>query len=127
MTQYPDIRFRKDWTPDAKYDWYQVMEDCKMLDSDLIIPNGFVTDFSSVPRLIWTLIPPYGKSVNPSILHDYMYVNGVYSAWFGSKTARYVADRLFYQHLREAGVSKLQSYLMYAAVRIFGKSRYNVK
>ena len=37
------------------------------------IPNGFITDFASVPRLFWNIFPPIGNYRNAAIVHDYLY------------------------------------------------------
>jgi len=45
---------------------------------NIVIPQWFITDFASVPRLFW-LIPgfsPYGPLLTGSILHDFAYQHG---------------------------------------------------
>jgi Protein of unknown function (DUF1353) len=37
------------------------------------VPVGFVTDFASIPRPLWAVIPPRGKYNRPAIIHDYLY------------------------------------------------------
>ncbi len=37
------------------------------------VPVGFVTDFASVPRLFWTLLPPDGLYWYAAVIHDYLY------------------------------------------------------
>jgi len=36
-------------------------------------PVRFVTDFASIPRLFWSLLPPDGRYTYPAIIHDYLY------------------------------------------------------
>lgn len=47
-------------------------------NSDVIeVPAGFVTDFATVPRVFWILLPPDGKYARASSIHDYLYDNAL--------------------------------------------------
>lgn len=82
--------------------------------SVITIPAGFVTDFASVPRLFWSIFPQWHpKWGKAAILHDYLYETCLYS--------KEKADLLFLHDLKEAGLSKWKAYLMYWAVRFFGR------
>ena len=37
------------------------------------VPEGFVTDFASIPRAFWSLLRPDGEYTYPAIVHDYLY------------------------------------------------------
>lgn len=37
------------------------------------VPIGFMTDFASVPRPLWALLPKWGKYGNTAVIHDYCY------------------------------------------------------
>ena len=124
MTDYPDIRLRKIVGKDIKSDWFETTEECQVAGSPVIIPQYFITDFASIPRVFWVIFSPYGKATQASVLHDYMYSSTTLSGWFGSNASRYVADRMFYNNMLASGVPKVQAYLMYKCVRIFGGSRY---
>ena len=39
------------------------------------VPVGFITDFASTPRIIWSIIPPTGRYTKAAALHDYLYSN----------------------------------------------------
>ena len=40
------------------------------------VPMGFITDGGSVPRLMWTLYPPFGSDCDEAyVLHDYIYAH----------------------------------------------------
>jgi hypothetical protein len=47
----------------------------QILDTDFVIdvPAGFVTDFASIPRSLWTLASPHGFYSRASIIHDLLY------------------------------------------------------
>ena len=34
------------------------------------VENGFITDFASVPRMFWSIFPPFGKYTKAAVLHD---------------------------------------------------------
>lgn len=36
------------------------------------VPDQFITDGASVPRLLWWLIPPWGDYGQSAVLHDYL-------------------------------------------------------
>lgn len=40
------------------------------------VPAGFVTDFASIPRAFWVVLPPTGKYGKAAVVHDYLYVMG---------------------------------------------------
>jgi hypothetical protein len=42
-------------------------------DQFIQVPVGFMTDFASVPRLLWVIIPQWGKYGNAAVIHDYCY------------------------------------------------------
>ena len=78
----------------------------------VIVPGGFVTDFASVPRLLWPLCPPHGYSKKAAVVHDFLYTQ--------DDCARVIADAVFLTALRDCGVPWWRRSLMYAAVRCFG-------
>lgn len=84
------------------------------LDSgDVItVPAGFRTDFASVPRVLWTIVPPVGLYGKAAVVHDYLYIL--------QDRTRLEADRIFLEAMEVLGVPKIQRTLMYQAVRLGG-------
>lgn len=77
------------------------------------VPAGFKTDFASVPRVFWNIIPPTSpKYSRAAVLHDWFYAN--------HNVSRKDADGLFRRIMRESGVGKLKRGIMWLAVRAFG-------
>jgi len=37
------------------------------------VPAGFVTDFASTPRALWSVIPPTGRYQLAAVVHDFLY------------------------------------------------------
>ena len=112
MTQYPEIHVQK---ADGKYDWWQLSQDCEFCIDGVvhIIPKGYVTDFASVPRWLWPVIPPHGQAANACVVHDYLYDNRI--------GKREQVDLFFYEELLKC-VPGWQAWLMYKFVRWMGKS-----
>jgi uncharacterized protein DUF1353 len=76
------------------------------------VPEGFVTDFASVPRPLWIIFPRWGKYGNAAVIHDYLYWQQKYS--------RKRADELFLEAMEVLSVGWFQKYSLYYAVRLFG-------
>lgn len=76
------------------------------------IPAGFRTDFASVPRIAWRVLPPWDRHLAASVVHDWMYATGV--------LARHRADTVFRRAMATAGVPAWQRETIYWAVRLFG-------
>ncbi|MCK4806300.1 MAG: DUF1353 domain-containing protein [Candidatus Aegiribacteria sp.] len=37
------------------------------------VRTGFMTDFASIPRLLWIFLPRWGKYGNAAVIHDWLY------------------------------------------------------
>ncbi len=80
------------------------------------VPSGFRTDLASVPRPMWSILPPFGKHSRAAIIHDYLYrTNGL-----AGKLTRAQCDRIFYQIMRHNRVAIHRAWLMWLGVRIGG-------
>lgn len=131
MTIFPDIIIRKDASKNTDFDWYTLVEDCSYSPLNITIPAGYVTDFSSVPRVLWPFIPPHGRAMAASVLHDYFYTHRPLQPLLSVgpearvSIERYIADKIFEENLVTAiGMKKWQAKVMYWAVRLFGYSRF---
>lgn len=84
----------------------------------IAVPAGFVTDFASVPWGCWNIEPPLGRSGRAAVIHDYLYatkgLEGQYS--------RAQSDAIFRQALGELCVPGWKRNLLWAAVRVGGRS-----
>lgn len=83
---------------------------------------GFVTDFASIPRILWSVMHPTGKSGRAAVIHDCAYRCGYVSVTDGSIRwiTRAEADRIFLDAMEVLGVGWLSRRLQYRAVRIGG-------
>jgi len=91
----------------------------KSLNQMVAVPEGFITDFASVPRIFWNILPPSGKYTKAAVLHDYFYQTHLVD----KKTA----DIIFKEAMECLGVSKFKIWCMYNAVKFFGASSYYKK
>jgi len=78
------------------------------------VPAGFETDGATVPRIWWPLFPRVGKYLKAAIN---MYVHAIAS--------RPQADRLFLLNMKRDGVRVPRRYIMFIAVRLFGRGNYD--
>ena len=83
-------------------------------DSDdvIIVPAGFKTDFASVPRAFWSILPPAGLYGKAAVVHDYLYT-------FGQRS-KIDSDNIFLEAMVVLKVPMWQRYTMWKAVRAFG-------
>jgi len=88
-------------------------------EEQFIVPEGYVTDFASIPRAAWSLIgPPLGRHARAAILHDWLYdTNGA-----GGRFDREASDRIFLEAMKVLGVNWAKRSLMFRAVRLGGAS-----
>jgi Protein of unknown function (DUF1353) len=83
----------------------------------IVVPAGFVTDFASTPRALWSVIPPTGRYQLAAVVHDFLY-------WDQGCT-REQADAVFRVAMAESNVKPFERDLMWQAVRNFGQSAWN--
>ncbi len=82
----------------------------------VVVPKGFVTDFASIPRLFWSILPPDGPYVYAAIIHDYLY-------WCqtGSREA---ADNTLRYAMGDFHVSQITITSIYSGVRAGGDAAW---
>jgi hypothetical protein len=80
--------------------------------TSIVVPKGFETDFASIPRFLWQLLPQWGLYGWAALIHDYLYS--------AQHIPRWKADRIL---LRLMGISRVphwQRYVIFGAVWFFG-------
>ncbi len=81
-------------------------------DDVINVPIGFNTDFASVPRIFWSILPQWGKYGNSAVIHDYLY--------YTQTRTRKEADDIFREAMGVSKVRPLTIFVMYWLVRLFG-------
>lgn len=76
------------------------------------VSRGFVTDFASVPRGLWWVLPKWGVYGNAAVVHDWLY--------WQQETTRKRADEILREAMEVLEVPSLKKQAIYRAVRFFG-------
>ncbi len=83
----------------------------------ITVPKGFVTDFASIPKPLWSLgLSPYGRYSKAAIIHDYLY-------WAQGCTKEQ-ADNILMIAMKESGVSRFRAGTIYEGVHVGGRSSW---
>jgi hypothetical protein len=85
--------------------------DSESINKKITVPKGFVTDFASVPRAAWSIVPPTGRYTQAAVVHDWLYWDQP------SDILRDQADMAFLEGMRDAGVNEAQAQAIYRVVR----------
>ena len=94
-------------------------------DLKVSIPVGFCTDFASVPRLFWMVIPPVGLYGKAAVVHDFLCENkhawqvDSQGNWAYYIVSRKEADRIFREAMNVLGVGKVKRNIMFWGVRLY--------
>lgn len=98
----------------------------------ITVPKGFITDYASIPRILWSWLPAWGPYGPAAIIHDYLYYMGadlivprIDYPLLNTICTRKNADDLFEIGMGILGVGYVKRMMIYQAVRVFGKSHYN--
>lgn len=92
----------------------------------ILVPSGFKTDFASVPRLLWPILPPIGKYTAAAVLHDWLYQHpqvfwvSQTESWHALDLNRQGCDAVFDEAMEVLEVSDWARRLMYRGVRLGG-------
>lgn len=103
----------KTWKLAQEFDYNMGDEGGVQID----VPQGFVTDFASVPQIFWNVLPPWGAYGKAAVLHDWLYHEQTYT--------RAKTDKIFLEAMTVLGVSALRKYVIYAGVRLGGWKAWN--
>jgi hypothetical protein len=90
------------WSPDKGQEGPAAVE----------VPKGFVTDFASIPRVFWSVLPTDGNYAYSAILHDYLY--------WTQMGKREDADRVLQLSMGDFKVNALTIATIHRAVRLGG-------
>ncbi|EAH9843942.1 DUF1353 domain-containing protein [Campylobacter upsaliensis] len=85
-----------------------------------VVPKGYTTDGASIPRIFWSLYPPYkSEYFSACVLHDYLCSRAMHET--SIKEAYKRADLAFYKHLRLLNVNFATCFIFYHWVDKFHK------
>ena len=83
----------------------------------IIVPIGFVTDFASVPKCLWSLAPSIGRQSKGALIHDWLYTTHL--------EGRPWIDRVFLEAMDLNGFNHSWGLIYKNMVRALGRSAYD--
>lgn len=102
---------------------WKVMEDFVFYtdkpDDEILVPKGYITDLTTVPRIFWVLFPPHGNYAKAAIIHDYLYSNAL--------RTKKEADDIFLLGMEVLEVPYITRHILWWGAHIFGRGAYNVR
>jgi hypothetical protein len=88
------------------------------------VPKGFVTDFASVPKILWNVLPPTGSYGKAAVIHDWLYqfrtTEDLAGRAYPEEVWRYQADWILLGAMKSLGVSGFTRHVIYWGVRLGG-------
>lgn len=88
----------------------------------VIVPKGFITDFASIPRALWSVLSPTGSYGKAAVVHDFLYKMRIVEA--AGLQPRLVergeADSIFREAMDVLCVRRLTRWTVYSGVRMGG-------
>jgi hypothetical protein len=108
---------------------YKLLESLKVQltnGDEITIPEGFIWDLASVPRLFWALFPPDNGAELAYLIHDYLWANkGNYTRAFTDKEMLKWAKAT--NGTKKISLRNFDNFTRYYGVRLFGWLIWNKK
>lgn len=81
---------------------------------EISIPKGYRTNFASVPRIFWPIVPPIGRYSKATVVHDYLidYINE-------HDLNIHQVNRLFKEAMEVSGVNWFYRNIMFISVEFY--------
>ena len=87
----------------------------------IMVPDGFETDFASIPRIARLIVSPSGLHAKASLIHDALYHGGaLFTGWPEGEITRRRADLVFLEAMQVLKVPRWRCTIIYLSVRLFG-------
>lgn len=83
-------------------------------DEIIKVPQGFESDFASVPSIMRALVSPIGRHSKPAVLHDYLC-----ELYHVGEVSRYFCDEVFNEAMKVKKVKTIDRFILYSGVRIY--------
>jgi hypothetical protein len=95
--------------------------------SVITVPTGFECDGESVPKILASIVPPFGASRRGAVIHDWLYTNAGYRDVNGVfvPVTRETADLVYRDLLILAGLPKWRAYNRWFQLRLYGWVAWN--
>lgn len=80
----------------------------------ITVPAGYCTDFATVPRPLWSILPPVGRYGKAAVIHDYLCDT--------EERPRKESDMIFREAMEVLNVTPWKITIMYLGVRLWSIS-----
>lgn len=88
------------------------VNDCDLPEFyEITIPEGFETDFGTIPRFLQWIVKPRGTSDRAYVVHDWLCVTKIID--------QRIADKLLYTIMRKDKTKGLEASFAYIGVRLY--------
>lgn len=88
----------------------------------LNVPQGFATDFGSIPQIFQAFISPVGNASKAYVIHDFLV-----TLYYKGVIPRKTADDAFLYALKKLKVNKFKMYTLYGFVRFYSTTIYPIE
>lgn len=111
------------WKVTASFEYHVGSPDGQKV---VVIPIGFLTDFASVPKLLWNVLPPTGSYGKAAVIHDWLYQTRQINVSTQDRPHlmylcnRAEADAILNEGMAVLGTSRLVRFMVYWGVRLGG-------
>lgn len=106
------------WVITKEFDYHVDVPDSGRI---IHIHAGFITDFASIPRVLWPVLPPTGSYGKAAVIHDYLYQTCVINLPNGFEIVdRGQADHILLEAMEVLGTSRAVRETIYWGVRAGG-------
>jgi hypothetical protein len=96
------------WTPDPAQ---------SVQFASVEVPSGFVSDFASIPKIFWSILPRNGEYLYAALIHDFLY-------WTQMRP-KATADDIFRLAMQDFGISIIVINVIYEAVQLVGQAAWD--
>ena len=94
----------------------EIIYDSDIADLRIIIPRGFPTDLTTVPKIPFVYETFANTAIKAAIIHDFLYTSKIVS--------RKMADAIFKEASIASKVTNWKIVAMWSALRLFGSAHY---
>lgn len=84
------------------------------------VPQGYLSDGASVPRMFWNIIPPWGDYGQACVLHDYLcQYPYIYKGTEKIELTRHQVNKIMLDSMQLLNVKLSKRYIMFFAVELY--------
>lgn len=128
------VQYDFDYSREKRHDYWDLLDEFTFYTDQLPeegklwikVPKAFKSDGATIPRWLWSLLPPMGQYGQAAVLHDYL--RKTYTAYLDEAYGEPInavelttkqTDLIFLEAMGVLGVGTFKKYLMYGVVRVY--------